>query len=312
MENSSSLVTLAILTHNNEEDIAELLESVLAQEDKLFSLIILENGSSDDTRREIEKFLPRLEASFPNFELIKSTNNLGEGIGLMNLAVHCKSEFISIIHGDDLLRNNYSRLMNLIVKSGKGFDIVSPTLQEIDEKGNLGRVLRPAWSRLNWINKFMTAFGNPGLMPGVMISKSALLEANSHKSLSPNLLFNADSVIWHRVSCSNPKIILVREVTYLYRRNFRQSSVGSKNDTMLALARTIKLQSSHSLIKRFLVRSGTAFDLDFIENKSEYQSQLLSLGFKFLPSYVGSFMKFFYMIFQKFAPKAKTISNNLD
>jgi hypothetical protein len=202
--------------------------------------------------------------------------------------------------------------MNLIVKSGTGLDIISPTLQEIDERGNLGRVLRPAWSRLNSINKFMTAFGNPGLMPGVTISKSALLEANVHQPLSPNLLFNADSVIWHRMSCNNPKITLVHEVTYLYRRNLRQSSVGPKNDSLLALARAIKLQSSQKLTTRFFVRSGTAFDLDFVNSTSQYQSQLSSLGFKFLPSYIGDFLKFIYMIFQKFAPKANTFSNNLD
>jgi GT2 family glycosyltransferase len=90
-------VTIAIPTHNRSQLLKACIESVLAQEYPNFSVIVLDNASSDDTRAVIKSFIdPRI--TYKRNE---------ENIGLFrnwNRAIEINSSpYLTILQDDDLL-----------------------------------------------------------------------------------------------------------------------------------------------------------------------------------------------------------------
>ena len=304
MATEKNSLTLAILFHNNEKFLGSLLESILAQEDKSFSILALNNGSTDSSSEIMHKYTKRLKANSLSLEFLSSNDNLGEAIGLNKLASTCKTDYISIIHGDDLLRDDYTKVMNQAIIKQDFLDLMSPTLMQIDENGLEGGMLIPKWSRISWVNYFMASFGNPGLMPGALFSTKALLSCSKVTKELSGLLFNADSVIWHRMVLGRPQIAVVSSAIYFYRRTIEQSSSSSLNSKMLARARFIKLTNAPTAINKWIVRLGSMFDLDFLESQEEYFYFLSKKGVHPISKAQGKLLKLIYIILQIFAPKA--------
>ena len=92
----NSLISIILPVYNGEETIKKSIESVLMQTYKHFELIIINDGSLDNTEKIIEQF------DDPRIILINNENNKGLikslNIGLEN----SKGGFISRIDCDDV------------------------------------------------------------------------------------------------------------------------------------------------------------------------------------------------------------------
>lgn len=304
MATEKNSLTLAILFHNNEKFLDSLLESILAQEDKSFSILALNNGSTDSSSEIMNKYAKRLRANSLSLEVLSSSENLGEAIGLNKLAAKCKTNYIAIIHGDDLLRDDYTKVMNQAILKQNFLDLISPVLMQIDENGLERGTLIPKWSRICWVNYFMASFGNPGLMPGSLFSTKTLLGCSTVTKGVSGLLFSADSVIWHRMVLGRPHIAVISSAIYFYRRTIEQSSSSSLLPEMLARARFIKFTNAPTAMNKWIVRLGSIFDLDFLKNEAEYCYFLSKEGMYPISKAQGNLLKQVYIIFQIFAPKA--------
>lgn len=96
-------VSVLIITYNQEDFIAEAIESVLNQSYKNYEIVISDDGSTDRT----VSILRELKKKFP--EKIKLiTNERNSGITKnCNIALHhCSGEFIVLMGGDDLILPN--------------------------------------------------------------------------------------------------------------------------------------------------------------------------------------------------------------
>lgn len=69
-----SLVTLAVLCHNNSEHIEELLESIWKQSNTDFDVLILDNASTDKTW----DLLLNMQVRNQSFRIIRLETNYGE------------------------------------------------------------------------------------------------------------------------------------------------------------------------------------------------------------------------------------------
>ena len=86
-------VTIITPVHNGGHYVAETIESVLRQEYEGLEYIVLDDGSTDDTIAQIERFRPRLR--------LYSHANVGEA-RTVNIGVqHALSDIIAVVNADD-------------------------------------------------------------------------------------------------------------------------------------------------------------------------------------------------------------------
>lgn len=125
-------LTVVISAFNVEKYIEECIKSVLNQTYKDFDIIIVNSGSTDNTKDIIESFTKK----YPNITFI-SHENKGEG-GVRNTGIkNCKSEWISFIDGDDLWQKKKLENQIKCLQKNKNAKLVSNIISTIDENGKI-------------------------------------------------------------------------------------------------------------------------------------------------------------------------------
>lgn len=112
----NNLVSILIPFKNTEAFISDCLKSVLTQSYNNWELIIVDDASTDNSYKIVEKFAE-------NDNRIKLLKNAGNGIiDALKLGLkHSKGEFITRMDSDDLMRpNKLEILAKNLIKTGKG------------------------------------------------------------------------------------------------------------------------------------------------------------------------------------------------
>lgn len=93
------MLTIYLLTYNRSKQALEAIESILAQTDKKFQLVVSDNSSSDELRNHI--------GSHIRFEYIKR----GQVLSAIDHGNQCisevKTEYFTLFHDDDLMLPNF-------------------------------------------------------------------------------------------------------------------------------------------------------------------------------------------------------------
>jgi len=90
---SRSLVVIP--TYNNEKYISEAVESVLSQTFRDYEILVIDDGSTDGTRRLLEPYMDRIRYHFQENQGLAVARNVG-----LDLA---EGEFVNYLDGDDIM-----------------------------------------------------------------------------------------------------------------------------------------------------------------------------------------------------------------
>lgn len=90
----TGLITIIIPSYNRADYIAETIESVLAQTYRNIEVIIIDDGSTDNTREIVERYVPQVQYVYQQNSERGASRNHG-----LRLA---KGEYISFLDSDDL------------------------------------------------------------------------------------------------------------------------------------------------------------------------------------------------------------------
>ncbi len=127
-------ISIIILTHNREDLLLETLQSVFAQSYTDFEIVILDDGSTDQTRQRIR------ELGHPaiHYHYTKHLGNLSQ---LRNLAwTYAKGEYIAFLDADDIwLPKKLERQLERI-RTNENLAFVYTDVEEFNANG----VLRPS------------------------------------------------------------------------------------------------------------------------------------------------------------------------
>ncbi len=166
-------VTVAMAAYNHEMFVAEAIESVLAQENCDFDFVIVDDGSADNTVKEILKF------NDPRIHFIPFKKNQGACTALRKAIEEGKGEYVAILNSDDaFLPGKLQKQVEFLDGNGQ-ISAVFAYPQLIDENGRqpgeknfCGKVfIQPNRSRQEWLNYFF--FNNNALChPTAMIRRS--------------------------------------------------------------------------------------------------------------------------------------------
>lgn len=131
---NSPLVSVLMPTFNREAFIGEAIESVLAQTYPNFELLVVDDGSTDNTKAVVESYLYDTRVKY--FYKVNGGQSSGRNLGFK----HCKGEFIAFLDSDNKWKPEKLQIFMDAAKENSDVDIFYADNITIDKHGNeIGR-----------------------------------------------------------------------------------------------------------------------------------------------------------------------------
>ena len=102
-ENNLPLVSVVVPCYNHEKYVKETIESIINQTYKNIELIVIDDGSKDNSVEAIKEMIPACEKRFPRFEF-RHRENKGLCKTLNEALKWCNGQYVSFIASDDIMR----------------------------------------------------------------------------------------------------------------------------------------------------------------------------------------------------------------
>lgn len=283
-----SELTLGVLTYNNGDYLPILLESLKSQIDSDFKIIVINNGSTDDSRSFLESFSRSLKNR--DIRIIHNEFNSGSFRGLQQLLKNTETDYLGIIHGDDVIKNDYVAVAKFYLKTNPQKAAYNLDLEQIDSEGKqtFEPNLTSGWTNFCLINKLLVSGLNPGVMPGSILNVKLLGNDYLDSSFDGGKLNGTEDIyLWLKIVRDSKEIMRIPKVIYQYRRHFGQ--ISNNEDVYaysLGYVRNLNYLTSNNLLEKFLA----IIEIDFEFSSVDYSASYL-LGLDFLEKYM-SFSKF--------------------
>lgn len=123
---SDPLISIVIPSYNGKEFIKEAIESVLNQTYKNWELVLVDDGSADETPQIMQEY----SCKYPNISFIQHATNLGLPLTLNTGFAKAKGDYYTWISDDNLFKNDALKTM---IDEIVGSDIVYANYDAIDE-----------------------------------------------------------------------------------------------------------------------------------------------------------------------------------
>ncbi len=100
---NSPLVSVLITTHNRSDLLKRAIESALHQTYKTLEVIVIDDGSTDNTEEVVNEYLKQHD----NLKYLKHSEAKGANVARNNGIRHAKGEYIAGLDDDDAISDNY-------------------------------------------------------------------------------------------------------------------------------------------------------------------------------------------------------------
>lgn len=121
----NDLISVLIPSYNHDRYIIECINSIIGQTYKHVELIIIDDGSSDNTNNKIDSIKPICEKRFTKFLYIKHRHNKGIIETESEFLNYARGEFLFKIASDDVIKeNNAIELMHKFLSKNKNYGLV--------------------------------------------------------------------------------------------------------------------------------------------------------------------------------------------
>jgi len=181
-------VSVIMSVHNTQKFLYESVQSILEQSLEDFEFIIINDASTDNSRKVVNEFLDKRIKIFDNKERIGLTRSL-------NIAIqHSKSSYIARMDGDDIAHPDRLKKQVSYLKNHSRIGIVGANFSEIDENGKiLGEVYFPESDeqirrKIFRLNPF---FHSSVMIPSEVLRSVGLYNAEFH--------YAQDYELWFRI-----------------------------------------------------------------------------------------------------------------
>lgn len=216
MENTPKISVL-MAAYNAEKYISEAIQSILDQTFTDFELIIVNDGSTDNTKEKIETFKDqriRYHENEGNCKIIYTRNKL------LNLA---KGKYIAWLDADDISTKNRLLEQFNFMENNPDYGICGSWAILIDENGH---ELNEIWKPISHseIIKFQMIFSNNFITSSVFMKNFD----DENYTFSGNWKLGEDYNFWLKV-ISNYKSTNIKETLTFYRINSSGATLNGQN-----------------------------------------------------------------------------------
>ena len=138
MNNNDLQVSVCIVTYNQENYIAECLESIVTQQTNFkFEVIVGEDCSTDNTRAIIQEYVKKYpELIIPIFH----EKNVGVVENIRQIYIAAKGKYIAHIDGDDMALSNKLQKQFDVLEANPDCNVCSHDVKQINLEGTLKKI----------------------------------------------------------------------------------------------------------------------------------------------------------------------------
>jgi len=265
--------SIILPTYNRANTINKPIESVIRQTYLDWELIIVDDGSSDNTKNVISKYLDdnRIKYFFQTNKERSAARNFG--------IINAKGKYICFIDSDDTYLDNHLNIFfKNITENGNPIGLFfTKTLLSLADN-NL--IIKPVPS-ITSLNKFSFLMHYTFTPINVCISKPILDKIKFDERIN----FGEDMDLWLRIVSQNYPLIEINEATAIY--NAREDMFGSNADKYLLFYKIIfnkpELKKHLPGDKKHMLLSKCYFHLAL---KFEKEKKILKMYISIIKSFI--------------------------
>ncbi len=208
-----SIVSVIIPTYNREEFIRDAIESVLSQGYKDLEIIVVDDGSTDDTKLAVDGYVQRYSEKIFYFY----QKNAGPA-SARNLGVrHARGEYIAFLDSDDLWTPDSLEKRVALLKSNPDAGLVYGAYQRFTDGEMLGHDGSDVfYSNLPAGNVYQDLLMKCFIFTTAVFMRKSVFEAAG--GFDESLCIGEDYDLWLRVA-NNCKIFPVNGIVAQYRQH---------------------------------------------------------------------------------------------
>lgn len=207
-ELASGTISVLIPSYGHARYIQQTLESLLQQTRPPLEIIVVNDGSPDDTASAVQSYLDRITyVEQSNQGLVKTLNR---GIAL------CRGDYILVIASDDWLAPNALELLGVALDKYPDVGLVHSAITVVDMDGQTypnAKVATSLSGKHREVAKLITA--NYISAPTALVRKTALVEAGPFE----NFTYSQDWAMWLAIVLRGWGMYGVAEPVAFYRRH---------------------------------------------------------------------------------------------
>jgi glycosyltransferase involved in cell wall biosynthesis len=132
MHINNKKIAVCIMTYNRINFLEKTINSVLNSQFNNYSIFVFNDNSNDGTFN----YLASLEKN-KTITAVNNTNTLGQFQNANYILENLKSEYIMILHDDDLIKQNYLKSSFELIEADKEISFIGTGWNIIDEYGNI-------------------------------------------------------------------------------------------------------------------------------------------------------------------------------
>ena len=205
------MISVVIPLYNKESQINQTIQSVLRQSFQDFEIVVVDDGSTDNSVSEVQRF------DDPRIRTISQTN-AGVSAARNHGIAEAKGEFIALLDGDDVWKTDYLATQSALTEKYPECDVFAT---DYEFHSTNGRITPTILNRLPFdsedgilINYFEVAtHSHPPLWTSAVMFRKSTIE--SLGGFPMGIKSGEDLLTWARLAC-RCKIAFSRKVGAIY------------------------------------------------------------------------------------------------
>lgn len=203
-------ISIILPVYNGGRYLAKAIESILNQTYSDYELIIINDGSTDNTEKIILSYSDPRIRYYKNKTNLKLIKTLNKGIDL------AKAKFIARMDADDIALPSLLEKELEIFESNNEIDIVSIRNYLLSDDGSNFYESKTVLSLNDATHKYIVFFQNHISHPGMMIKAQLLKKYKYTDDISVQYFEDVD--LWYRLLRDGYNIFIIRERLLFYRK----------------------------------------------------------------------------------------------
>ncbi|WP_310556094.1 glycosyltransferase [Flavobacterium sp.] len=207
--NENIKISIVIPCYNNEKTIIETLDSIENQLHKNIEIIIVNDGSIDNSKVVIENYM-----AVNNNCILLNQENKGPSFSRNFGATKASGKYIMFLDADDLVHQTYVNKCIAVLENNSTIDIVYSEIEFFEAQTGKWR-----------LNDFeMPSFLINNCIPICAVFKTELFR--SIGGFDTNLSFTEDWDLWIQIIKTNKIVFKIPEILFYYRKRHSKDSLS--------------------------------------------------------------------------------------
>ncbi len=200
MNIENNRISVLLSTYNNEKTIKDSIASILEQTYKNFELLIIDDGSEDNTLQICKSF------SDSRIKLFKNDSNIGLTKSLNKVSQYATGKYLARQDGDDISLNNRLQKQIAVFNKFDNLDIVTSRAYI----KNSNRIIPKYRNYISY--KILINYLNPFIHGTLMIKNDSFIKLNRYNE---NFIYAQDYKLFYDAIKLNMKIKVISEPIYI-------------------------------------------------------------------------------------------------